>query len=93
MFPNAATVTVKECVSLDLLELRSVRLIWVVSPVVQLQLEIALLQGELQTERKQLHRHTQKLQALQQQTGHSDTHRHTNRHKVRPTTLVYVMST
>ncbi|XP_034468091.1 pleckstrin homology-like domain family B member 3 isoform X1 [Hippoglossus hippoglossus] len=48
---------------------------------IELQLEIALLQGELQTERKQLHRHTQKLQGLQQQAGHSETQRHTNRHK------------
>ncbi|KAK2844925.1 hypothetical protein Q5P01_011584 [Channa striata] len=37
---------------------------------IELQLEIALLQGELQTEKKQLHRHTQKLQALQQQARH-----------------------
>ncbi|XP_061573315.1 pleckstrin homology-like domain family B member 3 isoform X2 [Cololabis saira] len=34
---------------------------------IELQLEIALLQGELQTESSQLHRHTQKLQALQHQ--------------------------
>ncbi|XP_074539582.1 uncharacterized protein phldb3 isoform X2 [Halichoeres trimaculatus] len=34
---------------------------------IELQLEIALLQGELQTEKNQLHRHTQKLQTLQRQ--------------------------
>lgn len=41
----------------------------------QLQLEIALLQGELQTERKQLHRRTQRLQALQQETRKTDKNR------------------
>ncbi|XP_056300509.1 pleckstrin homology-like domain family B member 3 isoform X3 [Pseudoliparis swirei] len=51
---------------------------------IELQLEIALLQGELQTEQTQLHRHTQKLQALQQQQpGKKETHRHTNRVKER----------
>ncbi|XP_029360997.1 pleckstrin homology-like domain family B member 3 isoform X2 [Echeneis naucrates] len=44
---------------------------------IELQLEIALLQGELQTERNQLHRHTQKLQALQHQARQTD--RHTDR--------------
>ncbi|XP_070768100.1 pleckstrin homology-like domain family B member 3 [Enoplosus armatus] len=48
---------------------------------IELQLEIALLQGELQTERKQLHRHTQKLQALQQEAR--QTHGHTGRQKER----------
>ncbi|XP_068997446.1 pleckstrin homology-like domain family B member 3 isoform X1 [Embiotoca jacksoni] len=43
---------------------------------IELQLEIALLQGELQTETKQLHRHTQKLQALQQEARRRQTHKH-----------------
>ncbi|XP_067367681.1 pleckstrin homology-like domain family B member 3 isoform X1 [Channa argus] len=50
---------------------------------IELQLEIALLQGELQTEKKQLHRHTQKLQALQQQGGRGQKHGHTDRQKER----------
>ena len=49
----------------------------------QLQLEIALLQGELQTEKDQLHRHLQKLQALQQEAGQREKRRHTDREKVR----------
>ncbi|KAE8289106.1 Pleckstrin-like proteiny-like domain family B member 1 Protein LL5-alpha [Larimichthys crocea] len=48
---------------------------------IELQLEIALLQGELQTEKKQLHRHTQKLQALQQEHRQAEKHRHTDRQK------------
>ncbi|XP_028985811.1 pleckstrin homology-like domain family B member 3 isoform X2 [Betta splendens] len=40
---------------------------------IELQLEIALLQGELQTERDQLRRHTQKLQALQQEARRRET--------------------
>ncbi|XP_018555345.1 pleckstrin homology-like domain family B member 3 [Lates calcarifer] len=50
---------------------------------IELQLEIALLQGELQTERNQLHRHTQKLQALQQEARQKERHRHTDRQKER----------
>ncbi|XP_054477735.1 pleckstrin homology-like domain family B member 3 isoform X2 [Anoplopoma fimbria] len=50
---------------------------------IELQLEIALLQGELQTEQTQLHRHTQKLQALQQQARRKEKHRHTDRQKER----------
>ncbi|XP_010743327.2 pleckstrin homology-like domain family B member 3 [Larimichthys crocea] len=50
---------------------------------IELQLEIALLQGELQTEKKQLHRHTQKLQALQQEHRQAEKHRHTDRQKER----------
>ncbi|XP_049439908.1 pleckstrin homology-like domain family B member 3 [Epinephelus fuscoguttatus] len=49
---------------------------------IELQLEIALLQGELQTEKDQLHRHTQKLQALQQEARQKK-HRHTDRQKER----------
>ncbi|XP_042346283.1 pleckstrin homology-like domain family B member 3 [Plectropomus leopardus] len=49
---------------------------------IELQLEIALLQGELQTEKSQLHRHTQKLQALQQEARQKK-HRHTDRQKER----------
>lgn len=48
----------------------------------QLQLEIALLQGELQMERKQLHRHTQRLQALQQETRQTEKSQHGDRQKV-----------
>ncbi|XP_026226792.1 pleckstrin homology-like domain family B member 3 isoform X2 [Anabas testudineus] len=48
---------------------------------IELQLEIALLQGELQTEKNQLHRHTQKLQALQQEARQRETHKHTDRRK------------
>ncbi|XP_071326048.1 pleckstrin homology-like domain family B member 3 isoform X2 [Trachinotus anak] len=50
---------------------------------IELQLEIALLQGELQTERNQLHRHTQKLQALQHEARQKEKHRHTERQKER----------
>ncbi|XP_031169818.1 pleckstrin homology-like domain family B member 3 isoform X1 [Sander lucioperca] len=50
---------------------------------IELQLEIALLQGELQTEKSQLHRHTQKLQALQQEARQKKKHRHTDRQKER----------
>ncbi|MEQ2268990.1 hypothetical protein XENORESO_020331 [Xenotaenia resolanae] len=51
---------------------------------IELQLEIALLQGELQTEKKQLHRHTQKLLALQQQQARERVkHKHSDRHKER----------
>lgn len=50
---------------------------------IELQLEIALLQGELQTEKKQLHRHTQKLQALQQELRQKETQRRTDRQKER----------
>lgn len=53
-----------------------------VSWVSQLQLEIALLQGELQTEKKQLLRHTQKLQALQQERRKTERNRHSSRQKV-----------
>lgn len=49
----------------------------------QLQLEIALLQGELQAERNQLHRHTQQLHALLEEATHGEKHRHIDRHKVR----------
>ncbi|XP_070692233.1 pleckstrin homology-like domain family B member 3 isoform X2 [Pempheris klunzingeri] len=48
---------------------------------IELQLEIALLQGELQSELIQLHRHTQKLQALQQEARLAETHRNTVRQK------------
>lgn len=44
----------------------------------QLQLEIALLQGELQTEKNQLLRHTQKLQALQQEARQGERQRNDN---------------
>ncbi|XP_037836343.1 pleckstrin homology-like domain family B member 3 isoform X2 [Kryptolebias marmoratus] len=50
---------------------------------IELQLEIALLQGELQTERQQLQRHAQKLLGLQQQSRRREEHRHTNRLKER----------
>ncbi|XP_068426430.1 pleckstrin homology-like domain family B member 3 isoform X2 [Clinocottus analis] len=50
---------------------------------IELQLEIALLQGELQTEQTQLHRHTQKLQALQQEASKKKKHRRTDRVKER----------
>ncbi|XP_047217495.1 pleckstrin homology-like domain family B member 3 isoform X3 [Girardinichthys multiradiatus] len=50
---------------------------------IELQLEIALLQGELQTEKKQLHRHMQKLLALQQQARERVKHKHSDRHKER----------
>lgn len=48
----------------------------------QLQLEIALLQGELQTEKKQLLRQTQKLQALQQESRKAEKNRRGTRQKV-----------
>ncbi|XP_037310763.2 pleckstrin homology-like domain family B member 3 [Pungitius pungitius] len=50
---------------------------------IELQLEIALLQGELQTEQSQLRRHTQKLHALQQEARQKESHRPTDRHKER----------
>ncbi|XP_042278567.1 pleckstrin homology-like domain family B member 2 isoform X2 [Thunnus maccoyii] len=50
---------------------------------IELQLEIALLQGELQTEKNQLHRYTQKLKALQQEARRREKHRHTDRQKER----------
>lgn len=50
-----------------------------VSRSFQLQLEIALLQGELQTEKEQLHRQTQKLQALQQEARQREKPKHSNR--------------
>ncbi|XP_039974745.1 pleckstrin homology-like domain family B member 3 [Xiphias gladius] len=50
---------------------------------IELQLEIALLQGELQTEKNQLHRHMQKLQALQHEARQKAKHRHTDRQKER----------
>nr|XP_043890264.1 pleckstrin homology-like domain family B member 3 isoform X2 [Solea senegalensis] len=48
---------------------------------IELQLENALLQGELQTEKKQLDRHIQKLQALQQEVRRKEKQRHTSRQK------------
>ncbi|XP_026172659.1 pleckstrin homology-like domain family B member 3 isoform X4 [Mastacembelus armatus] len=50
---------------------------------IELQLEIALLQGELQTEKNQLHRHIQKLQALQLEVRQRDKHRCSDRQKER----------
>ncbi|XP_029958309.1 pleckstrin homology-like domain family B member 3 isoform X2 [Salarias fasciatus] len=50
---------------------------------IELQLEIALLQGELQTEKNQLQRHTQKLQALQEAARQRDKGKHTDRQKER----------
>lgn len=50
--------------------------------IYQLQLEIALLQGELQTEKKQLLRHTQNLQALQQEARKTEKNRRSTRRKV-----------
>ncbi|XP_073341209.1 pleckstrin homology-like domain family B member 2 isoform X2 [Pagrus major] len=50
---------------------------------IELQLEIALLQGELQTEKKQLQRHTQRLQALQLDSRPTERPRHTDRGKER----------
>ncbi|KAM7421344.1 hypothetical protein PAMA_015477 [Pampus argenteus] len=50
---------------------------------IELQLEMALLQGELQTEKNQLHRHTQKLKALQQEAKQRGKHRYTDRQKER----------
>lgn len=48
----------------------------------QLHLEIALLQAELQTEKKQLLSHTQKVQALQQETRKTEKNKHSTRQKV-----------
>ncbi|XP_076135806.1 uncharacterized protein phldb3 isoform X2 [Alosa pseudoharengus] len=48
---------------------------------IELQLEIALLQGELQDERKHLHRHTQQLQELQEHSRQRSTHTHTSRQR------------
>nr|XP_020508218.1 pleckstrin homology-like domain family B member 3 isoform X3 [Labrus bergylta] len=48
---------------------------------IELQLEIALLQGELQTEKNQLHRQTQKLQTLQQDATQREEHRQKDRQK------------
>ncbi|XP_054596948.1 pleckstrin homology-like domain family B member 3 isoform X2 [Nothobranchius furzeri] len=48
---------------------------------IELQLEIALLQGELQTEKAQLQRHGQKLQVLQQQARRREKHKHADRIK------------
>lgn len=48
----------------------------------QLQLEIALLEGELQEERNELRRHTLYLQTLQEEGGQEETHRQTDRQKV-----------
>ncbi|KAM9852720.1 uncharacterized protein phldb3 isoform 2-T2 [Aulostomus maculatus] len=50
---------------------------------IELQLEIALLQGELQTEKNQLHRHMQKLQALQTEAKQREKSRLTDRQKER----------
>ncbi|CAJ1062794.1 pleckstrin homology-like domain family B member 3 [Xyrichtys novacula] len=50
---------------------------------IELQLEIALLQGELQTEKSQLHRHTQKLQTLQQEARKREEPRQKGRQKER----------
>ncbi|XP_060906029.1 pleckstrin homology-like domain family B member 3 isoform X4 [Labrus mixtus] len=50
---------------------------------IELQLEIALLQGELQMEKNQLHRHTQKLQTLQQDATQREEHRQKDRQKDR----------
>ncbi|XP_063055331.1 pleckstrin homology-like domain family B member 3 isoform X2 [Engraulis encrasicolus] len=50
---------------------------------IELQLEIALLQGELKTEREHLRRHTQQLQALQEHSGRRHTHRQSSRDKER----------
>nr|XP_020445908.1 pleckstrin homology-like domain family B member 3 isoform X2 [Monopterus albus] len=50
---------------------------------IELQLEIALLQGELQSEKNQLHRHVLKLQALQQEARQRGKHRHIDRQKER----------
>lgn len=51
----------------------------------QLQLEIALLEGELQEERNELRRHTLYLQTLQEEGGQEETHRQTDRQKVSST--------
>ncbi|CDR00935.1 unnamed protein product [Oncorhynchus mykiss] len=49
---------------------------------IELQLEIALLEGELQEERNELRRHTLYLQTLQEEGGQEETHRQTDRQKV-----------
>ncbi|XP_031646679.1 pleckstrin homology-like domain family B member 3 [Oncorhynchus kisutch] len=50
---------------------------------IELQLEIALLEGELQEERNELRRHTLYLQTLQEEGGQEETHRQTDRQKER----------
>ncbi|KAM9309807.1 uncharacterized protein phldb3 isoform 2-T2 [Pholidichthys leucotaenia] len=50
---------------------------------IELQLEIALLQGELQTEKDKLNRHTQKLQILQQEANQKEKHKQSDRKKER----------
>ncbi|XP_041649915.1 pleckstrin homology-like domain family B member 3 [Cheilinus undulatus] len=50
---------------------------------IELQLEIALLQGELQTEKNQLLKHTQKLQSLQQEARQREELRQKGRPKER----------
>lgn len=50
---------------------------------IELQLEIALLQGELHTEKIKLHRHTQKLQTLQEKARQRDNGKQTDRQKER----------
>ncbi|XP_055084166.1 pleckstrin homology-like domain family B member 3 isoform X2 [Periophthalmus magnuspinnatus] len=50
---------------------------------IELQLEIALLQGELQTEKSQLQKHTQRLQRLQQEAKHrAQRHKLTERERL-----------
>uniref|UniRef100_A0A8C6UP60 Pleckstrin homology-like domain family B member 3 n=1 Tax=Neogobius melanostomus TaxID=47308 RepID=A0A8C6UP60_9GOBI len=46
---------------------------------IELQLEIALLQGELQTEKSQIEKHSLKLQTLQQEARHRARHHSTNK--------------
>lgn len=55
---------------------------WLSLLVIQLQLEIALLQGELQTEKTQLHRQTQRLQALKEAGRRTGKSRPRDREKV-----------
>ncbi|KAM9722891.1 uncharacterized protein phldb3 isoform 1-T1 [Menidia menidia] len=50
---------------------------------IELQLEIALLQGELQTDKQQLHRQTQKLHALLQEAREKEQKRQADRLKER----------
>ncbi|XP_011483991.1 pleckstrin homology-like domain family B member 3 isoform X2 [Oryzias latipes] len=50
---------------------------------IELQLEIALLQGELQTEKEQLHRHMQKLETLKTVARQQDRRKHSGRLKER----------
>ncbi|XP_055781613.1 pleckstrin homology-like domain family B member 3 [Salvelinus fontinalis] len=50
---------------------------------IELQLEIALLEGELHEERNELRRHTLDLQTLQEEGRHKETHRQTDRQKER----------